>query len=423
MPRQTCPEILRTPLEELVLQVCLFEEQKSCKGVSPLLFLGNAPEAPHDNHIHEACIHLQEIGALRKIQNDPLPLFRLTPLGYHLSHLPMDAKVGKILVVGCILRCIEPSLTIAAILTATKSVWLPYLPGKQNSGKEAREIHEKIISNGFGGTSWNGGTVRGDLIAAVAAYNSWTSSAISSKNNPEKQRRQYALDHALDHNALNEIMALREQFRDYLRVAGLSKSANLDNMNGNDAILVSCCLVAGLYPNIATLLRPSRERRIKGGRLITKNGDSCKPSPSSFQADRVRCVSEGGKDIYAVYQGKHVILGANSVGRIKQDPFLSDVNFVSRFAIVLFGGEVEVRKNSLIVDNWLKFKIQDSVDSENQLADKDLINAIMLNELKKELDQLLVDDLVTDRVQLSRRGTAEERERVIKVVRILLNAS
>lgn len=43
MPRQTCPEIMRTPLEELVLQICLFEEQRSPKGVSPLLFLGNAP--------------------------------------------------------------------------------------------------------------------------------------------------------------------------------------------------------------------------------------------------------------------------------------------------------------------------------------------------------------------------------------------
>lgn len=421
MPRQTCPEIMRTPLEELVLQICLFEEQRSPKGVSPLLFLGNAPEAPHENHIHQACIHLQEIGALRMIQNDPVPLFRLTPLGYHLSHLPMDAKVGKMLVTGCILRCIEPCLTIAAILTATKSVWLSYVPGYDNSGKKAKEIHEQIISSGFGGTGGHGGTVRGDIIAAVAAYNAWASSAISSDDNADKQRRQYALKHALDHNALNEIAELRKQFRDYLRVGGLLQAADLDNINGEDAVLTSCCLVAGLYPNIATLLRPSRERRIRGGRLITKNGDSCRPSPSSFQADRVRNVGESGKDVYAVYHGKNVILGANA-DRIKPEPFLSDVNFVSRFAIVLFGGDIEVKKNCLIVDNWLKFKIQDSVDSEKQLADKNLVNAIMLNELKKEIDQLIVKDMLSDRAQLSGGGLADECEQVIQVVRTLLNS-
>lgn len=42
----------------------------------------------------------------------------LTPLGYHLAHLPMDACVGKLLLVAAILQCLDPILTIAAALVS-----------------------------------------------------------------------------------------------------------------------------------------------------------------------------------------------------------------------------------------------------------------------------------------------------------------
>lgn len=42
----------------------------------------------------------------------------LTPLGYHLAQLPMDARVGKLLLVAAILQCLDPILTIAAALVS-----------------------------------------------------------------------------------------------------------------------------------------------------------------------------------------------------------------------------------------------------------------------------------------------------------------
>lgn len=93
---QTPPEIVRTPLEELVLQVCLLKEKESNSGTSPMKFLSMAPEPPAESRLHEACDHLLHIGALTSIFHEDEPKFRLTPLGYHLSHLPMDPKVGKV---------------------------------------------------------------------------------------------------------------------------------------------------------------------------------------------------------------------------------------------------------------------------------------------------------------------------------------
>jgi ATP-dependent RNA helicase DHX57 len=93
---QTPPEIVRTPLEELVLQVCLMKEHEHSKGTSPMKFLSQAPEPPSESRLSEACDHLLQIGALSPNITEDESIFRLTPLGYHLAHLPMDPKVGKV---------------------------------------------------------------------------------------------------------------------------------------------------------------------------------------------------------------------------------------------------------------------------------------------------------------------------------------
>lgn len=49
----------------------------------------------------------------------------LTPLGYHLAHLPMDARVGKLLLIAAILQCLDPILTIAAALVRRSWIAAP----------------------------------------------------------------------------------------------------------------------------------------------------------------------------------------------------------------------------------------------------------------------------------------------------------
>jgi HrpA-like RNA helicase len=42
----------------------------------------------------------------------------LTPLGLHLARMPVDAQVGKLLIFACMLKYLDPILTIAASLSA-----------------------------------------------------------------------------------------------------------------------------------------------------------------------------------------------------------------------------------------------------------------------------------------------------------------
>ena len=176
---------------------------------------------------------------------------------------------------------------------------------------------------------------------------------------------------------MKEIHELRNQYLAYLRDAGfVGHDAKNHNRHCDDALLTSCCLVAGLYPNVCTLMRP-RKGGPKGGRLLTKEGNVCRPQSQSFQRSRIQRAAESGKDAYAVYHTKH-----QSVGTKASEVFLSEVNFVSRYALLLFGGELEIVKNAVIVDGWLKFKVD---GSETSLA-----GAVLLLALRDELDASLL---------------------------------
>lgn len=50
---------------------------------------------------------------------------KLTALGLHLSRLPVAPRVGKLLVVGCVMGCLNPALTLAACLAHRPPFVLP----------------------------------------------------------------------------------------------------------------------------------------------------------------------------------------------------------------------------------------------------------------------------------------------------------
>ena len=122
----TLPEIFRTPLEDLILQVLLLEELNTSAAVEILPWLDSLIEPPARSSVVLACGQLLEVGAIVNVGKG---VFRLSPLGYHLSHLPMDVRVAKILVNGCLLSCLDPSLKVASILSATKALTTGHVRG------------------------------------------------------------------------------------------------------------------------------------------------------------------------------------------------------------------------------------------------------------------------------------------------------
>lgn len=83
-----------------------------------------------------AIVRLQYVGALDKDRN-------LTPLGHHLAALPVDVKIGKLMLYGAIFGCVDSALTIAACLSHKSPFTSPF--GK----KEKVDAKKKEFSNGY----------------------------------------------------------------------------------------------------------------------------------------------------------------------------------------------------------------------------------------------------------------------------------
>ena len=92
-------------LDEVILSIKILELGKA------EAFLRLLMDPPEAEAIRVALDMLTSINALTH-QGEAL-----TPLGYHLAHLPMDPQTGKMILFGAMFSCIDPVLSVAASLS------------------------------------------------------------------------------------------------------------------------------------------------------------------------------------------------------------------------------------------------------------------------------------------------------------------
>lgn len=92
MSAQPTPEIQRTPLEALLLQI------KSTRPAADVRdYLGRALDPPDVKAIESAWATLGMLGAVQGSGQDQAGLSaRLTPLGLHLAMIPVDVRLAKV---------------------------------------------------------------------------------------------------------------------------------------------------------------------------------------------------------------------------------------------------------------------------------------------------------------------------------------
>ncbi len=121
-PDQT-PEILRLSLQDLVLRV------KICKLGAIEHILAEALDPPLAKNIRRAIDALVDVKALTASEE-------LTPLGRQLAKLPLDVFLGKVILLGCIFKCLDGAVTIAAILSSKSPFSAPM--GARSQADQAR---------------------------------------------------------------------------------------------------------------------------------------------------------------------------------------------------------------------------------------------------------------------------------------------
>lgn len=134
LDKVTPPEMQRTPLENVYLQVC-------ASGIDDVKgFLAKTPDPPDEVAVQFAEVALRDLGALDERSSDGL-----TPLGRHLAALPCHPRLGKILVLGCLLGVEGPVLSIAAAMSVRNPMLTTQDQNKRQAWQAARlELTDSI---------------------------------------------------------------------------------------------------------------------------------------------------------------------------------------------------------------------------------------------------------------------------------------
>ncbi|XP_016102665.1 ATP-dependent RNA helicase DHX29-like [Sinocyclocheilus grahami] len=166
------PEILRVPLEELCLHIM------KCEYGSPEDFLCRALDAPQQQAVCNAVSLLRKIGACKQDS------YALTPLGHHLAALPVNVKIGKMLIFGAIFSCLETIATIAAAMSEKSPFVTPM------SRKEEANLAKSALA-----------VANSDHMTIYSAYLGWK----SSRSEGMRAEMAYCRRHFLSRTALMTI--------------------------------------------------------------------------------------------------------------------------------------------------------------------------------------------------------------------------
>uniref|UniRef100_A0A672P7A2 RNA helicase n=1 Tax=Sinocyclocheilus grahami TaxID=75366 RepID=A0A672P7A2_SINGR len=253
------PEIQRTPLEELCLQIKILK-------LGPIAsFLRKTMDPPADKAIELAITHLVDLNALDRNEE-------LTPLGFHLARMPVEPHIGKMILFGALLGCLDPVLTIAASLGFKDPFFIPL--GKEKIADQRRKI-----------LSLNS---RSDHLTIVNAFWGWE----DAKKKGSRFEKEYCWDNFLSANTLQMLQNMKGQFAEHLLAAGFVNSKDpkdpSSNVNSENEKLIKAVIVAGLYPKVAKIRPNHSKKRPMPVKVYTKADGKVCIHPKSVNAEETQ---------------------------------------------------------------------------------------------------------------------------------------
>ncbi|KAH9810275.1 P-loop containing nucleoside triphosphate hydrolase protein, partial [Melampsora americana] len=263
------PEMLRLSLQDLALRIKIMKIGTSIKDV-----LRKALDPPSTVNVQRAIASLVEVKALTLNED-------ITPLGRHLVKLPMDVHMGKLLILGCLFRCLSPALTVAAALNSKSPFLTPF----------GREQEADTIKRSFK-------VENSDFLTICNVYNTWRN-AFHNDN-----VHQFCRKNMLSHQNLMQIEELRIQFFGFLLDAGFicvqndtrnyygrSKFCTVPrdfDTNSQDTKVVMGCIAAAMFPKLLLRDNSSQLSQAHGAwRTMTNSAPaSIHPSSVNFTSGR-----------------------------------------------------------------------------------------------------------------------------------------
>ncbi|KAK0198729.1 P-loop containing nucleoside triphosphate hydrolase protein [Armillaria mellea] len=319
MGKFVVPEILRVPLENISLAVKVTREDEDVKH-----FLGKAISPPDVSSMDTAWTTLENLGAVDRQG-------RLTALGRHLSLLPVDLRLAKMLVLGTIFRCLSPVLTIAACLSSKPLFVSPLEKRKEASMARARFSE---------GTS--------DLLTDLKAYDECM--RLQTERKSPGEIRRFCEENFISASTVREISNLRNDFLSSLISIGFiplhSKSSSPSiNVNSENISLLKAVILGGLWPRVARVNLPLSARKydkVQGG-TVQRENKAKEFKIFDLRNERVFLHPASVLFDFAAWRSQYVVFFT----KVKTSKiFLRDATEVPLYAMLLFGGTVSVNQIS-----------------------------------------------------------------------------
>jgi HrpA-like RNA helicase len=326
MKCSTEPELQRIPLEEVCLTVLAGEFGASCAS-----FLSQTPQPPLEDAIRAALHSLEAIGAIQtssaavsatnRFQNESL-----TSLGRLLSKLPVDARVGKMLILGSIFHCTDAIVTIAATLSVSKSIFVSFFEDRQ----AAQAVHAQFF-HPFS-----------DFLTYVNVYDAYRQA------DSVGEGRKFCLNKKLNYSTLVEIQESRCHFFDLLIGLGLvekgnevDRMSNKHNKNCRSDQFVHAIVCAGMFPNVG---------------FYPKNGS--KPNSYVIHKAEQLFIQFSTKTKLTTCPPSSWIVFSEKFGTERQVS-ISKTAFIPPISLILFGSKPQVlhTERKLCIDTWIEMSM------------------------------------------------------------------
>lgn len=239
LPTHQTVEMQRSDLSNIIMRI----KNLHLFGASAEDVLARLIEAPQTNMVDGAMEKLQLVGALDNNRD-------LTALGTILMRLPMDVYLGRILLYGALFRCLEPAVTMAALLSDRD----PFLYPKDDVGKEeARAARERFSRP----------ELRSDVLCSYYAYMEWEKLYLLGRG---REAYAFVRDNYLYGPRMHKILTLKNALFDAIHEAGILSALSPGqvterpaknmrhpafNINRDSIPLLSTLLAISAQPNFA----------------------------------------------------------------------------------------------------------------------------------------------------------------------------
>ncbi|RQM10093.1 hypothetical protein DD237_005043 [Peronospora effusa] len=214
------PELLTTPLEELLLQIMLLQIEKKLHIRDAKEFLLEAMDAPSETVIDASLQRLEDMRALACSERGDRSL---TLLGWHLGHIcsgGVSVQMAKLLLWGHTFGCFDAILQTTCTLSGYRDPFISFLGMSPEEQRQVNASKKAFARNG----SPPAQTVQSDHFVLWKAFEAYLDARTRSSF---QEKDAFCARNKLHRQTLDQLVSIYKQLQQDLDMMGLSPSTQL----------------------------------------------------------------------------------------------------------------------------------------------------------------------------------------------------